>query len=190
MAVLDKPLVLGPVGGGVEPPLRLLGELGWRGFFEDAGRVAIRRFLARFGPARQAQRRADVVFAQNAATLQKIRTCGRVSVLTNGTVVDLGHLRFTGPRTQEVLFVGRLVGWKGPMLALRAFRYVPAPPGAADLLRGRVRAGASANVPPNAGESPTECISRDGYPARSYCRAWPRQARCSTRPFMKKRASV
>ncbi len=124
VAVLDKPLVLGPVGGGVEPPLRLLGELGWRGFFEDAGRVAIRRFLARFGPARQAQRRADVVFAQNAATLQKIRTCGRVSVLTNGTVVDLGHLRFTGPRTQEVLFVGRLVGWKGPMLALRAFRYV------------------------------------------------------------------
>jgi glycosyltransferase involved in cell wall biosynthesis len=124
VAVLDKPLVVGPVGGGVEPPLPLLRELGWRGFFEDVGRVTTRRFLARFGPARQAVRRADVVFTQNAATLQKIRTCGRVSVLTNGTVVDLGHLRFTGPRTDEVLFVGRLVGWKGPMLALRAFRYV------------------------------------------------------------------
>src|SRR4030095_949314 len=30
VAVLDKPLVWGPVGGGVETPLRLLGELGWR----------------------------------------------------------------------------------------------------------------------------------------------------------------
>jgi glycosyltransferase involved in cell wall biosynthesis len=31
---------------------------------------------------------------------------------------------FGGTRAADVLFVGRLVAWKGPMLALRAFRYV------------------------------------------------------------------
>jgi glycosyltransferase involved in cell wall biosynthesis len=124
VAVLNKPLVWGPVGGGVEPPLPLLRELGLRGFFEDVGRVVGRRLLARFGPARHARRRADVVFAQNAATLQRLRANGQTSVLTNATVIDFGDLRFTGPRTADVLFVGRLVGWKGPMLALRAFRHV------------------------------------------------------------------
>jgi glycosyltransferase involved in cell wall biosynthesis/thiamine kinase-like enzyme len=124
VAVLDKPLVWGPVGGAVEPPAALLRELGWRGFLEDVGRIMTRRFLARFGPARKAQRRAVVTFAQNPATLRQIRTTGQISVMTNATVVDLGELRFGGTRTADVLFVGRLVAWKGPMLALRAFRYV------------------------------------------------------------------
>ena len=124
VAVLDKPLVWGPVGGGVEPPLRLLGELSWRGLFEDAGRVLTRRLLGRLGPARLAQQRAVVTFAQNTATLKKIHTPGRISVLTNATAIDLGNLRFSGTRTREVFVVGRLIAWKAPMLALRAFRYV------------------------------------------------------------------
>jgi hypothetical protein len=28
------------VGGGVEMPLKLVGELGWRGIFEEAARLA------------------------------------------------------------------------------------------------------------------------------------------------------
>jgi glycosyltransferase involved in cell wall biosynthesis/thiamine kinase-like enzyme len=126
-AVLDKPLVWGPVGGGVEPPVPLLRELGWRGLLEDAGRVVIRRVLGRFGAARRAQRRAVITFAQNRDTLEKIRTAGRISVMTNATVVDLGHCRFSGTRTADVLFVGRLISWKSPILALRAFRYVRNP---------------------------------------------------------------
>ena len=124
VAELDKPLVWGPVGGAVEPPLPLLPELGWRGLFEDAGRVVTRRLLARFGPGRRAQRRAVVTFAQNRATLERIRTAGKISVMTNATVVDLDDQHFGGTRTADVLFVGRLVAWKGPMLALRSFRYV------------------------------------------------------------------
>ena len=124
VAVVDKPLVWGPVGGGVECPVPLLRELGWRGLFEDVGRIFARRMLGRFGPARQARRRAAVTFVQNGATLEKIATPGRISVLTNATVVDFGDLRFTGSRTSDVLFVGRLVAWKGPVLALRTFRYV------------------------------------------------------------------
>jgi glycosyltransferase involved in cell wall biosynthesis len=127
VAALDKPLVWGPVGGGVEPRLALLSELGWRGLLEDAGRVVTRRLLARFGPARLAQRRAVVTFAQNGETLRKIRTNANISVMTNATVVDLEALRFSGTRTGDVFFVGRLVAWKGPMLALRAFRYIRNP---------------------------------------------------------------
>jgi glycosyltransferase involved in cell wall biosynthesis/thiamine kinase-like enzyme len=124
VAVLEKPLVWGPVGGGVETPLSLLPELGWRGLFQDAGRVVVRRFLGRFGPARRAQRRASVTFAQNDATLEKIRTPGNISVLTNATVIHLGNRHVCGTRNREVFFVGRLIAWKGPMLALRAFRHV------------------------------------------------------------------
>jgi glycosyltransferase involved in cell wall biosynthesis/thiamine kinase-like enzyme len=124
VAVLDKPLVWGPVGGAVETPWPLLRELGWRGLLEDAGRAVTRRFLVRFGPARQARRRAVVTFAQNGTTLEHIRTTGRISVMTNATVVDLREVQLGATRTADVLFVGRLVAWKGPMLALRAFRYV------------------------------------------------------------------
>ena len=34
VTVVDKPLVWGPLGGGVEMPLKLVGELGWRGIVE------------------------------------------------------------------------------------------------------------------------------------------------------------
>src|SRR5262245_42646266 len=105
VAVLNKPLVWGPVGGGVEPPLSLFAELGWRGFAEDLGRIVIRRILGRYGPARRAQRRAAVTFAQNDATLDKIRTRGRSSVMTNATVIDLGSLPLSGTRTTDVFVV-------------------------------------------------------------------------------------
>jgi len=156
VAVLDKPLVWGPVGGGVEPPSQLLGELGWRGLLEDAGRVVTRRLLGRFGPARLAQRRAVVTFAQNRATLEKIHTPGDISVMTNATVIDLGNLHFSGTRTKDVFVVGRLISWKGPRLALRAFRHVRHPdarlifcgegPESARMLRAARRWGISDRV--------------------------------------------
>ena len=60
--VLDKPLVWGPVGGGVEPPLPLLTRIGLAWLVRRRGRVVTRRLLARFGPARPgaAPRRCDV----------------------------------------------------------------------------------------------------------------------------------
>ena len=127
VAAVKKPLVWGPVGGGVEAPLAFIGELGWRGVLEEVGRVIARRLLARIGPARQLQRRAIVTFAQNEATVGRVNTRGRLSVLSNATVVDLAPLGVSGGRTQDVLLVGRLLHWKAPILALRAFRYVQTP---------------------------------------------------------------
>ena len=124
VAAIDKPLVWGPVGGGAEPPLRLLRALGWRGLLEDAGRFLARRFLAQFGPARRAQRRAAITFAQDPATLERIRTRGRICF------AHQCHRRSTqrgctaiGPSNQRcvVRWSARSVN-SGPMLALRAFR--------------------------------------------------------------------
>ena len=126
-ATLQKPLVLGPVGGGVETPWRLVPELGWRGLGQDVGRVTVRRLLGRLGPSYRAQRKARVVFAQNAATAARLETRGEVIVLSNATAIDLGPVPACGPRTKDIYLVGRLTAWKAPMLAVRAMRYVQDP---------------------------------------------------------------
>jgi glycosyltransferase involved in cell wall biosynthesis len=119
-AVLDKPLVLGPVGGGVETPWRLVPELGWRGLAQDVGRVAARRVLGRLGPARASQHKAGVVFVQNTSTADRVRASGEVVVLSNATVVELDPVHSAGPRTKDIYLVGRLTAWKAPILAVRA----------------------------------------------------------------------
>jgi glycosyltransferase involved in cell wall biosynthesis len=126
-ATLRKPLVLGPVGGGVETPWRLVPELGWRGLGQDVGRVAVRRVLGRLGPSYRAQRDAKILFAQNAATAARLETRGEVIVLSNATAIDLGPVPACGPRTKDIYLVGRLTAWKAPMLAVRAMRYVQDP---------------------------------------------------------------
>jgi glycosyltransferase involved in cell wall biosynthesis len=127
VAVVDKPLVWGPVGGGVETPWRLIPELGWRGVGEDLGRLLIRRAMGRVGPARRNQSRAGVIFAQNTATAARLNGRGDVVVLSNATVIDLDSVRPSTPRNKDIYFAGRLVPWKAPILAVRAMRYVRDP---------------------------------------------------------------
>ena len=124
VAVVDKPLVWGPVGGGVEIPWRLTPELGWRGLGEDMGRLIIRRALGRFGPARRTQRRAGVIFAQNRATAGRLESRDGVVVLSNAIAIDLDSVRPSSPRTRDIYLVGRLIPWKAPILAVRAMRDV------------------------------------------------------------------
>ena len=124
VAAVDKPLVWGPIGGGVEPPLGLLFQLGPAGLAEHALRFAGRLLTARLPFARQPAERAAVVFAQNPATAKRLRARGDVRLLSNATSVGMADLparRATEPR---LMFVGRLVGWKGPLLALRALRHL------------------------------------------------------------------
>jgi glycosyltransferase involved in cell wall biosynthesis len=122
-----KPLVWGPVGGGVEAPLPLLTDLGWRGLIAEASRFAARRFLGSIGPSRQTQQRAVIIFAQNNDTARLIRTRGRLKVLSNATAVDVREVEAHGPRRTDILFAGRLLPWKGGRLAVRALRYVRHP---------------------------------------------------------------
>ena len=127
VAAVRKPLVLGPVGGGVDPPLRLFPELGRRGVLEDASRVLTRQVLGRVPPAATAQRRAVVIFAQNAATARRLLGRGRVIVLSNALSADTERVQVQSQRTSDLVYAGRLIPWKAPILALRALRYVRDP---------------------------------------------------------------
>jgi glycosyltransferase involved in cell wall biosynthesis len=127
VAAVEKPLVWGPVGGVVEPPLRLLPQLGLRGLLDDAVRVTSRRILAQLPPMRVAPAQAAVILAQNSQTVRRLRTTAPVRVLPNATAVDLNGVRPQGQRTREILLVGRMVAWKGGRLALRALRHVTHP---------------------------------------------------------------
>lgn len=127
VAAVQKPLVLGPVGGGIDPPLRLTPDLGWRGIVEDASRVLARQILGRVPPAATAQRRAVVTFAQNEATARRLLGRGRVVVLSNALSAETERVEPESRRTSELVYAGRLIPWKAPILALRTLRYVRSP---------------------------------------------------------------
>jgi glycosyltransferase involved in cell wall biosynthesis len=124
VAEVTKPLVWGPIGGGVDPPARLLPDLGVRGITEAVARMAGRPLIAMLPPVRKTQRLADVILVQNPDTGRRLHGSGHMRLLSNALAVDTDGLDNVGPRGTDVLFVGRLVPWKAPLLALRALRHV------------------------------------------------------------------
>ena len=124
VAAVPKPLVWGPVGGAVEPPLGLLAELGWKGALDDLSRVLSRRLLARLPAMRQAPQRATLILAQNGDVVRRLRTAAPIQVLPNATAVELDGMQPGAERSRHVLLVGRLLAWKGGHLVLRALRHV------------------------------------------------------------------
>jgi len=128
VTVVDKPLVWGPIGGGVEQPPSLIGELGWEGLFDEAVRFITRRLLVRVGPARRTWQRAIVIFVQNQDTARLMGVDdSRVRVMSNATSVDVRDIQPTGTRRNDVVLAARLLPWKGGHLAVRAMRYVRHP---------------------------------------------------------------
>lgn len=120
VASLDVPLVWGPVGGAVNAPLRLLPELGARGVLEEVARALSRPILARLPPARRARRRARFTFAQNPETASKLSSHAEVTILPNALATRVDAISSVQRRTSEIFFVGRLLPWKAPTLAVRA----------------------------------------------------------------------
>jgi glycosyltransferase involved in cell wall biosynthesis len=127
VAAVRKPLVWGPIGGGVDPPLRLVSELGLRGIVEAAARVVARPLIARLPPIRRTQRVAALILAQNPGTGRRLRSRGTVKLLSNALAVELDGVPIPKTRTTDLLFVGRLLPWKAPILALRTLRHLRHP---------------------------------------------------------------
>jgi glycosyltransferase involved in cell wall biosynthesis len=127
VAALPKPLVWGPIGGGVDPPIRLLSELGVRGVLEAGARMIGRPAAAFLPVVARTQRKAAVILAQNPDTGRRLHGNGSIRLLSNALAVELNDVPIPERRTADVLFVGRLLPWKAPMLALRALRYVRHP---------------------------------------------------------------
>jgi glycosyltransferase involved in cell wall biosynthesis len=124
VAAVGKPLLWGPVGGGVDPPLRLFTQLGPRGMVEAVGRVMGRPLIARLPPVRKTQRVAAMILAQNPGTGRRLRGSGPIRLLSNALAVELAPLAPPPKRTTDLLFAGRLLPWKAPILALRAMRHL------------------------------------------------------------------
>lgn len=119
VADLGLPLVWGPVGGAVEPPIGLVPELGLRGAVEDAVRAAVRLAFWQRPVVRRAARAADVVLVQNSATRRRLSSQrGDVTVLPNALCATVDDMP-VGSRRNDVAVVGRVVAWKGVPLAVR-----------------------------------------------------------------------
>jgi glycosyltransferase involved in cell wall biosynthesis len=127
VAKVGKPLVWGPVGGGVDPPLPLVSELGSRGMLEAAVRVLGRPVIARLPAVRKTQQLAMLILAQNRDTKQRLRSPAAIRVLSNALAIELDGVSAPPERGTDLLFVGRLLAWKAPILALRAFRHIKHP---------------------------------------------------------------
>ena len=131
---LDTPLVIGPLSGGTLTPRSLARYLGLRGMALDGARLITGRLggiLARVSWG------GDVrfVLAQNEATrayLDRwvVAPGVPVQVHSHASDPDLGDVVGTetdGQRSADILFVGRLVAWKGVRLALEAFAEADVP---------------------------------------------------------------
>jgi len=126
VAVVPKPLVWGPIGGAVEAPLQLVGELGLRGGAEDLVRTVVRRGMARRPAARRTAREASVVLVQNQATSQRVVALGGdPRVLPNALCAHVDAVPAATPRRRDVAVVGRVVAWKAVPLAVRALSLLP-----------------------------------------------------------------
>jgi glycosyltransferase involved in cell wall biosynthesis len=130
VARVDKPLVWGPIGGGVQPPWGLLPVMGLRGAVGDASRVLMRPVVSWLNRARRTARKAAIVLVQNPDTARRLRIEDAAIVLPNALVVGRSAVRGAGSAGwahPRIITAGRLIGWKGTALAIGALRHVRDP---------------------------------------------------------------
>jgi glycosyltransferase involved in cell wall biosynthesis len=120
VAASGAPLVVGPVGGGPVTPAGMWPALGTAGIVGEIGRRILRPALYRISRARSAVRSASVVLAQNPETAGASAVPTRI--LPNGLLGAVESRPVESGASGPVVYAGRLVGWKGPLLAVAAWR--------------------------------------------------------------------
>ena len=126
---LGVPLVMGPLGGGESAPLRLFAGLPWRVRAFDYLR-ALTLLWVRLDPlATWGPRQSALVLCKSAESLRalprSVRTRAMVVPEIGSPVVDLsqrikGNAVAGATKPHQLLFAGRLLGWKGVALAVGA----------------------------------------------------------------------
>ena len=130
LSSIDAPFVLGPIGGGVAPPWRLVAGLGPRGVLFELARAVARVGARRLNPlAHRSWRRARLILVQNRETLEWLPAAARkrARVFHNATVEHppVRSRRREPSQPPVAVFVGRLVPLKGCHLALMALAGLP-----------------------------------------------------------------
>ena len=127
VADLGKPFVWGPVGGGVGLPMKLLPVLGFKGIVEDAFRYGARGVLGRSPWVAAAARSSAVVLVQNPEAAAALPDTNALVIgLPNATSASVGlsALSAAGTRSGDIMFMGRVVAWKGVALAVGALAHM------------------------------------------------------------------
>ena len=132
MGKLGAPFVFGPVGGGEDTPKQLRKGLGWRGRLWDFLRRLSNSFLPVDPFMRSTYADASEILTTTTQTLSKIPAAYRhkarvqpaagiwpATLLDRSPTTALRSFQKNGARLQ-ILYVGRLVPWKGLHLALQA----------------------------------------------------------------------
>jgi glycosyltransferase involved in cell wall biosynthesis len=127
--LISDTFIYGPVGGGVNPPLRLLPSMGLKGIIYEAARVLVRSVGRLANPlARLAWRRADLILVQNPEAERSIpkRHRSKCVVFPNVVIEEARTYVRQGSRVDKTaLFASRLLPWKGGALAIRAIAEMP-----------------------------------------------------------------
>lgn len=130
LAFLAPPMVFGPVGGAESAPAEFYREFDWRTRFAEAARVALQK-LALVDPLlRWCVKRSTVAVgttSQSVNALLRLGACKTRELsavaLSDEEIASIEAAR-TSPRAAgsglTLLYVGRLIAWKGVHLGLRA----------------------------------------------------------------------
>ena len=129
MGRLGTRLIVGPAGGGERAPWRLMTGIGSRGLASELARTSL-IFLARFNPLTRAMiRRADRIIATSRQSSRLIPESenGKLSMALAIGVdpgmldVSIGASNRIPGASPRILYVGRMLAWKGMDLGLSAF---------------------------------------------------------------------
>jgi len=128
--LLGIPFIWGPVGGAEKAPALFYHEFGWKTRLAEGGRVAL-QWLALLDPwLRWCHHRSTRALAVTEQTAEAMRRLGARNVdvlpavaLSADEIAELGDGTRQPGGTDEgltLLYVGRLIAWKGVHLGLRA----------------------------------------------------------------------
>lgn len=127
LRAIGIPLIMGPVGGAEKTPIAYWWTLGARGIVGELGRWLSNVWTMVDPFIRASYRRASRVLAVTEITQRQLQRITRAPIeilpqsgVQPGTVANFSRGHSTR-RPTRILFVGRLVPWKGAHLALTAF---------------------------------------------------------------------
>jgi glycosyltransferase involved in cell wall biosynthesis len=132
MAFLGIPFIFGPLGGGERAPYRLRKSFPFKGYIIDFLRDMINLFVTLDPITRAVYKRSALILCKTKETLKcipkkyryKCRICleiGVDNIYERSMIEDTNRGTINGDDFFRVLFVGRLIYWKGVHLALKAF---------------------------------------------------------------------